>query len=119
MLLFGPTCKLKTSYISIQVWNASVPEWVNEPNQTVWTGSLKKKSNIFISTILLEWLCVSMTYKINPHPPHYFVTLSKLKESRFFSYHPPTFSDNVILYDVFFLDGVLYLFYFLRVRKPS
>ena len=60
MLLFGPTCKLKTSYISIQVWNASVPEWVNEPNQTVWTGSLKKKSNIFISTILLEWLCVSI-----------------------------------------------------------
>ena len=49
-----------------------------------------------------------MTYKIYPHPPNYFVTLSKLKESRFFSYHPPTFSDNVTLYDVFFLDGVPY-----------
>ena len=43
-----------------------------------------------------------MTYKIYPHPPNYFVTLSKLKESRFFSYHPPTFSDNVTLYDGFF-----------------
>ena len=36
-----------------------------------------------------------MTYKIYPHPPNYFITLSNLKESRFFSYHPPTFSDNV------------------------
>ena len=48
-----------------------------------------------------------MTYKIYPHPPNYFVTLSKLKESRFFSYHPPTFSDNVTLYDVFFWTASL------------
>ena len=48
-----------------------------------------------------------MTYKIYPHPPNYFVTLSKLKESRFFSYHPPTFSDNVTLYDGVFLRASL------------
>ena len=47
-----------------------------------------------------------MTYTLFPHPPYYFVTLSKLTEIRFFFNHPPTFSDNVTLYHVFFFDGV-------------
>ena len=48
-----------------------------------------------------------MTYTLYPHPPYYFVTLSKLTESRFFFNHPPTFSDNVTLYHVFFLTASL------------
>ena len=43
-----------------------------------------------------------MTKTLYPHPPYYFVTLSKLTESRFFFNHPPTFSDNVTLYHGFF-----------------
>ena len=44
-----------------------------------------------------------MTYTLYPHPPYYFVTLSKPTESRFFFNHPPTLSHNVTLYHVFFL----------------
>ena len=35
-----------------------------------------------------------MTYTLYPHPPYYFVTLSKLRESRFFFNHPPTFREG-------------------------
>ena len=48
-----------------------------------------------------------MTSTIYPPPLKYFVTISKLIESRFFSW-PPPFSDDVILYDVFYFDGIPY-----------
>ena len=60
---------------------------------------------IFISSLGKKSAYVSvferMTYTIYPPPSNYFVTLSKIKESRFFSWRPPAFSDDVILYDVF------------------
>ena len=43
-----------------------------------------------------------MIYTLYPHPHYYFLTLSKLTESRFFFNHPPIFNDDVTLYHVFF-----------------
>ena len=60
---------------------------------------------IFISSLGKKSAYVSvferMTYTIYPPPSNYFFTLSKIKESWFFSWRPPAFSDDVILYDVF------------------
>ena len=43
-----------------------------------------------------------MIYTLYPHPHYYFLTLSKLTESRFFFNHPPIFNDDVTLYHIFF-----------------
>ena len=47
-----------------------------------------------------EFLCVSIWKDGIPHisqPPNYFVTLSKIKERRIFSWRPSAFSDDVTI----------------------